>query len=362
MKVRILTLAVVSLLAAACSDSLGDASSTDDSNDALTLGVDKLGAEPTGRPTRYPIVLVSGILTTPKGGTGFIGNGVQAALQKDGHKVYVPKVPVFDSTEVRAQALAQAIGQILSETKADKINLIGHSSGGTDARAVVNMQTTVQTANGPQTVDIGDHIASITTVSSAHHGSPLADLALREIDAGSDAINAFVSYFGFSQDTISNNNSLRNGFLSIAESNAASFNAANPVDSRVYYQSWAGIANTGSWDVVPGLSRDVSDNDDAACENKRYGDVRVNGAVHPALTPLWAMINHLQKNADGSPAANDGMVPVESAKWGEFRGCVPGDHMTEISGYKLDSMVSTGFDHLRFYRTIAFELQAKHNF
>lgn len=53
---------------------------------------------------------------------------------------------------------------------------------------------------------------------------------------------------------------------------------------------------------------------------------------------------------------NDGMVRVESAKWGRFRGCIPADHLDEVGHKKNGPDARTGFDHVRFYRNVAFEL------
>ena len=44
--------------------------------------------------------------------------------------------------------------------------------------------------------------------------------------------------------------------------------------------------------------------------------------------------------------ANDGLVPVESAKWGRFRGCVPADHLDQIG--QLGGLVDT-FNYRTFY-------------
>ena len=54
------------------------------------------------------------------------------------------------------------------------------------------------------------------------------------------------------------------------------------------------------------------------------------------------------------------MVTVESAKWGVFRGCIPADHMDEV-GQRIGSDAParwSRFDHIRFYRRIAFGLDA----
>jgi triacylglycerol lipase len=51
---------------------------------------------------------------------------------------------------------------------------------------------------------------------------------------------------------------------------------------------------------------------------------------------------------------------VESAKWGKFRGCIPADHLDQV-GQINDRRPDrhTGFDFVRFYRNIAFDLAAR---
>jgi triacylglycerol lipase len=61
--------------------------------------------------------------------------------------------------------------------------------------------------------------------------------------------------------------------------------------------------------------------------------------------------------AGNSLTLNDGMVTVDHAKWGEFRGCIPADHLDQVGQIKHDDADdSTGFDHIRFYRNLAFDL------
>ena len=52
----------------------------------------------------------------------------------------------------------------------------------------------------------------------------------------------------------------------------------------------------------------------------------------------------------GSLVANDGLVPVESARWGRFRGCIPADHLDEIG--QIGGLVDR-FDYRRFYLELA---------
>ena len=44
---------------------------------------------------------------------------------------------------------------------------------------------------------------------------------------------------------------------------------------------------------------------------------------------------------------NDGLVPVESAKWGDYQGTVPADHMDEVG--QIADLFNPAFDHKAFY-------------
>src|SRR5438046_2615018 len=92
--------------------------------------VEPLGADPQGRPTLYPIILEHGFNASPQL-NGFYG--VSDALAADGHVVYVTDAPPFRSADDRAVYLAAQIDQALANG-ATKVNIIGHSMGGLDAR------------------------------------------------------------------------------------------------------------------------------------------------------------------------------------------------------------------------------------
>jgi triacylglycerol lipase len=68
-------------------------------------------------------------------------------------------------------------------------------------------------------------------------------------------------------------------------------------------------------------------------------------------------VSHFDLLHPSDALPNDGVSTVESAKWGEFRGCYPADHLDQVGQIK-DSGIdkSTGFDFLNFYRMVAFDL------
>jgi triacylglycerol lipase len=57
----------------------------------------------------------------------------------------------------------------------------------------------------------------------------------------------------------------------------------------------------------------------------------------------------------GRLEVNDGLVTVESAKWGEFQGCVPADHLKEVG---LLGPAASTFDHLGMFRDIVARVRA----
>ncbi|ROO39430.1 esterase/lipase family protein [Pseudomonas sp. 7SR1] len=111
--------------------------------------------------TRYPLVLVPGML-------GFIRlvlypywYGIVSALRRRGAVVVAVKVSPLHSSEVRGEQLLVQIQDILRQTGAGKVNLIGHSQGALTARYAA--------ARRP------DLVASVTSVAGPNHGSELAD-------------------------------------------------------------------------------------------------------------------------------------------------------------------------------------------
>jgi triacylglycerol lipase len=302
----------------------------------------KSDAVTTGSATRYPIVLVHGVNASPT----YFGfkREVVDALCRDGHAVYDPALPPYQPVTKRSQVLAQVVSQILDGSLAsdcpgavapavppEKINIIAHSMGGLDARYLAS------------TLGYGDRIASILTVSTPHRGSAMADMVvglLEQAGGNQDAINAFAQFLArqVTRDELLTDSDLLGAMRSITEAESVDFNANNPDQDGIYYQSWAGLSN------VAGISNPL---DTAACEGKRSSRIHV---MHISLKPIAAVVAH-----GVALRPNDALVMVESAKWGDFRGCIPADHADEVGAFANSW---SPFDHVRFYRKRAFELSS----
>ncbi|MBC3412391.1 triacylglycerol lipase [Pseudomonas sp. SWRI51] len=121
--------------------------------------------------TRYPLVLVPGML-------GFVRLvlypywfGIVPALRRGGAQVFAVQVSPLHSSEVRGEQLLAIIEDICQRSGAPKVNLIGHSQGALTARYAA--------AKRP------DRVASVTSVAGPNHGSELADHIERTAPGGS---------------------------------------------------------------------------------------------------------------------------------------------------------------------------------
>jgi triacylglycerol lipase len=329
-RMRLARLAVTILFAGCVTEPVDDEIITDD------IDLDGGKGDSANRPARFPIVLVHGFNASPAR-NGF-GPEAVAALCADGHSVFAPALPPFASVADRADVLASAIDSALAgsidacgrapATPPAKVNLVAHSMGGLDSRFVVD------------SLGYGDRVASVTTLSTPHRGSMIADMALSlTATIDDDAMAAFATFLARPLGGEAPAD-LRAALSALAESSADAFTRENPDDKRVRYESWAGLSN------VAGL---VNPQDVAACERRLIGFASpfARHTMHVVLKPIALVVAH---GTDLLP--NDGLVQVASAKWGTFRGCVPADHIDEVG-----ALGSTPFAHVDFLRRRAFELR-----
>jgi triacylglycerol lipase len=149
-------------------------------------------AASTYTKTKYPIVLAHGL----SGFRQLFGVvdyffGIPSDLQSGGAKVFVTQVSAFASAEQRGEQLLQQIEFIASSTGAGKVNLIGHSQGGLDARYVMAVRP--------------DLIASLTTVATPHLGADFADFLLDNLAPGGfneTVLSAFANLLGTALDLL----------------------------------------------------------------------------------------------------------------------------------------------------------------
>ena len=291
----------------------------DNNADASTYSLSVACASGCDRAyTRFPVVLMHGAA-----GFGEILGieyffGVKDHLAARGVLAFTPAVdPVAGSGE-RGQEIMRQIDGLVQDGIARRFNLIGHSQGGVDARYVAAHLG-------------GDVIASVTTISSPHRGTPVADYAADLLDmTGIDGPLIREALFTLTNAIGVSTLDYVGQLSTLTTSGMAAFNRATPDQPGVYYASYAGRScGVLEWD----------------CQEQNQGEI---------VAPYLAMTHWLNQRVAGQ---NDGMCPVESAKWGEFKGTIPADHFDEVG--HLVGITNSGFSHLEFFMGIAKDLFSK---
>ncbi|MDR1209595.1 MAG: triacylglycerol lipase [Clostridiales bacterium] len=217
--------------------------------------------------TRYPLLMLHGVGFRDFKFLNYWGR-IPKTLMRRGATIYYGNQEAWGTVESNAADVVKRIDEMLAETGAEKVNILAHSKGGLDARYAVSR------------LGVADKVASLTTVSTPHRGTPLADVLIRMPGWIQNLIARFVDwYFRAIGDT-------NPQFLAVGKSfttgYAARFNDEMPDVSGVYYQSYMSVMR-GAFSFAP-------------------------------LSLPYLII----KRASGEE--NDGLVPVSSSKWGEFKG------------------------------------------
>ena len=187
---------------------------------------------------------------------------------------------------------------------ARRIHIIAHSMGGLDARYCLS-------PGNPD--NIAARVATLSTICTPHRGSALADLLTAQ--------GRLADNWG---ERVARVLDLGGGILDLTAPGAARFNEQYPDHPDVRYFSYAARSR--------------------------------GGALPVALVLLPAY--HLMKRAGA--AANDGLVSVESAAWGESpEDAWPADH-ADVIGHDLNGTPRTrpAFDYLPRYQAIVERLTA----
>lgn len=234
---------------------------------------------------------------------------VPQACAELGYDCRFLQVDPFQSVEVRAQEAATQIDEILAQTEAGKVHLVGHSQGGLDARWVVSK------------LGHGDRVATVTTIATPHHGSRVADVALGLIPGNAQAaLDALYNLIigtatGTQADLMQQVTELSTAYADNV------FNPSVPNDPRVAYYSVGGITQANP-----------------------FVNLNTTSVVDPFLLSAY----DIETVVDGPQ--NDALVSVHSATWGQYWGSVPADHIAEIGWFPLTPHPS--FDHLAFFKRL----------
>ncbi|CAN5822164.1 lipase LipC [soil metagenome] len=311
---------VVACLAGCGFSTGGTGAADDDTGPTVDAGASPVDAvPPLAGP--YPIVLAHGLFGFDHLGPLDYFYGIKDTLTASGRIVYAPRVDAVQSAAVRGQQLLDAIEIARMETGASKVIIIGHSQGGLDARWAA--------AHAPS------HVAAVVTIATPHLGSPVADVSAGLTPGvAADAANALGNLFGLS--TNGSNTSFQGALMSLTSSGAAAFNADNPDAAGVAYYSIAGrsaLAGAASCPSGVGGFMSTWDSDLDPLKLELVGVAGILAAASLPATPV-----------------QDGLVTVESAKWGHFLGCIPADHLDQVCQVAGQSPgIGNGFDCQEFW-------------
>lgn len=196
---------------------------------------------------------------------------------------FAPNIVPYAKIEIRAARWVEVIKKITERTDIDKLNVIAHSMGGLDMRYAISK------------LEAGAHIASFTTISTPHHGTSLAELALNAPETIRKKLGNVLDWMG---------NHIYPGDKSDALGSVAQltrpyvtekFNPEVPDVKGIPYYSFSAAVGKNTEQPIPVISR--------------YQN------------------NHIYKEE----GLNDGFVSIESAKWGEHISTGPLSHMEQIN-------------------------------
>jgi len=228
--------------------------------------------------TKYPVVLVHGAgFRDSLAGVNYWGR-IPAYLEGRGAAIRYGGTDGWSSVAQGGADLKATVEKVLAETGSEKVNIIAHSKGGLDARYMI------------ASLGMAGKVASLTTISTPHHGSKVLDTILKAPDEAFRAVAAPVNLF--CRIIGDKNPDFHRGVLDMSRGYMAQFNQENPDQPGVYYQSFAGQLYAPASDIL---------------------------LCWPAY---WIKVE------DGP---NDALVSVESAQWANYRGAIRGAGYRGIS-------------------------------
>lgn len=178
---------------------------------------------------------------------------IRTHLQERGFVVRHSHVEWARGVDVRAGTLKSEIEKFLAELGAEKVHIVAHSMGGLDARHMLYNSR-----------DEGFHrkVASLTTLGTPHHGSPVADFLVKNV-------GRVVSKFGLPIE----------GARDLTTQACATFNE-----------------KADAWES------------DCGVRFRTYAGAQSLLHVFTPLKAAWAIIHPVEGD-------NDGLVSTQSAKW-----------------------------------------------
>jgi triacylglycerol lipase len=196
---------------------------------------------------------------------------------------FAPNIVPYAKIETRAARWVDVMQKVIDQTGTDKLNIVAHSMGGLDMRYALSQ------------LDAAPYTASMTTVCAPNRGTSLAELGINAPTAIRDRLVDLMDwmgnhvYPGDESDALGSVEQLTRHYVT------QKFNPAVPDAPDIPYYSFS-------------------------CKVGKATD-------HPVQVINRYQNNHIYEQE----GANDGMVSVESAQWGQHMGTGRLSHMEQLN-------------------------------
>ena len=261
--------------------------------------------------TKYPILMVHGIFFRDWQFFNYWGR-IPEELIRNGAQVHYGRQQSSLSIANSAMELSEQIEEIIAETGCEKLNIIAHSKGGLDSRYAISC------------LDCAPHVASLTTINTPHRGCEWVDILLTKLPVKLVAhvarrYNAIFEKLGDASPDF------MGGVNDLTAESAQRFNMKVLDCEGILYQStMSQMSKAGS-----------------------------------AGFPLNIGYRIVKKEQH---CANDGLVPIESAKWGHDLGLLKAPGKRGISHADMIDLNRENIEGFRvrdFYISLIADLKDK---
>lgn len=264
----ILTVTLLEIIFMSCHNDKGNGKTSDGAQQEITFPSEAL---------RYPVLLVHGMGFRDSKHLNYWGR-IPAKLEENGCTVYYGNQDSNGTVESNGAFLAKRIKEIIAETGAEKVNVIAHSKGGLDMRYAIS------------SLQMSNYVASLTTISTPHHGSLTVDKLLKLPDF---MVKIVAGCGDIWMKICGDKNPDTYAVFKIFTTEAAQeFNRNNPDAPEVYYQSYAFI-------------------------------------MKHAWSDMFMFVPNIVVNLFEGP--NDGLLTPRATMWTNFRGVVTSNSSRGIS-------------------------------
>lgn len=258
---------------------------------------------------KYPLLLVHGFGFRDDSKLFRYWSDIPQELAKTGNSVFLSNQPAFGTIEQNAAQLKTRLENILEQTGKEKLNIIAHSKGGLDSRYMISA------------LGMYKAVASLSTISTPHHGSCLAYYARHVavekniLGLASGMVQAFSKIIG------ETNAEINTIWQQLLPQSIKQLNQSMPDMPGVYYQSFGSA---------------ISDD-------------------YPLVFQRFK--RNIIFDLDGP---NDGVVSVNSAHWTNFHYIESVENHYGISHFDMvGATTRVKFDYLKFYNQLIQGLELK---